>query len=77
MHHVAALAAELRRIHIGRAAIAGHRHHQKVHDGGCQNDVHAMTEDLVVKIYLGKLQRNHPSFLQFLAAYPHAYRDQR
>ena len=34
VHHVARLAAELRRIHVGRAAITGYRNHQQVQDGG-------------------------------------------
>jgi hypothetical protein len=67
MHHVAGLAAELRRIHVRRAAVAGHGDNQQVEDGSHQNDVHAVAEDPVVEIDLGKFQWNMPGLLQHLA----------
>jgi len=48
VHHVARLTAELRRIHVGRAAITGDRDHEQVHDGSHQDDIQSMAEDAVV-----------------------------
>ncbi len=64
VHHVATLPAELRRIHICRAAITGHRDHQQIDDGGCQHNIQAMAEDPVIQIDLGKFGGNLARFLQ-------------
>ena len=77
VHHMAGLAAELRRIHVSRAAIAGHRDHQQVDDGGHQHDVQPVAEDAVVQIDLGKFGRNLPGLLQLSAAQKHAHRNQQ
>ena len=68
MHHVAGLPAELGRIHIGRAAIAGHSDNQQVDDGGDEHDVDAMAEHAVVEIDFRKLRGNLAGFLESLAA---------
>ncbi len=77
MHHVAGLPAELWRIHVRRAPIARHRHHQKVHDRSHQNDVQPMAKDLVVEIDLGKLGGNQSRLLQLSAPQKHAHGNQQ
>ena len=77
VHHMARLPAELRRIHVCRAAIARHRNHQQVHDRRQQNDVDAMTKHAVIEIDLGKRGRNFSGFPQYAAPQVDADRNQR
>ncbi len=58
MHHMAALTAELRRIHIRCAAIAGRSDDEQIDDGGYDHDVNAVAENGIVEIDLGKDGRN-------------------
>src|SRR6266567_374505 len=77
MHYVAGLTAKLRRIHVSRAAITGHRYHKQVHDGSDQHNIQAVTKNPVVKIDFGKLSWDLPCLLQFPAAHKHAHWDQQ
>jgi hypothetical protein len=54
MHDVAGLTAELGRVHVGCAAIAGCRYNKEIEDCGGENDVQAAAEDAVVDVDLGK-----------------------
>ena len=58
MHDMAGLTAKLRRIHVGCATITGNGNHEKVDDGGDENDVEAVAEDAVVEINPGKRNGN-------------------
>ena len=76
-HHVAGCAAELRRIHVLRAVIAGRGDHQEIDDGGHQHNVDAVAEDAIVEIDPGKYGGNLAGFLQRPAAQVHADGDER
>ena len=76
-HHVAGAAAELRRIHIGCAVIAGGGNDEQVHDRGDEHDVEAVAEDAVVEIDPGKLGRDLAGFEQLAAAHPDADGNER
>ena len=77
MHHMAALPAKLRRIHVSRAAITGHGHHQQVDDRRHQHDVQAVAEDVVIQIDLRIRDGNQPGLLELSAPHPYANGDQQ
>ena len=77
LHHVAALPAKLRRIHVRRAAIAGHRDHQQVDDRGHQHDVQTVAEDVVIQIDHRECSGNQAGLFQLPSAHPNAQRDQQ
>ena len=76
-HHVAGCAAELRRIHVLRAVIAGCGDHQEIDDGGHQHNVDAVAEDAIVEVDAGKYSGNLTGFLQCPAAQVDADGDER
>ena len=67
LHHMAGTAAELRRIHVLRAVIAGRGDDEKIDDGENENDVEPVTEVAVVEIDAGKRGGNLAGFLQLSA----------
>jgi len=73
---MARLAAELRRIHVRRAAISGDGHHQQIDNGGQQHNVKSVAKDAIVEIDLGKFGRNLPGLLKHSVAQEHAYRNE-
>ena len=74
---MAGAAAELRRIHILRAVIAGRGHDEEVDDGEYENDIEAVTKDAVVEIDAGKRGGNLAGLLQLSAPYENADGDER
>ena len=63
---MAGLAAKLRRIHVGCAAIAGDGHDKEINDCGHQDDIESMAEHSVIEVDLGKFGRNLAGLLQVL-----------
>src|ERR1035441_10251114 len=58
VHDMARCAAKLRGIHVGRAAVAGNRHNEKVDNGGHQHDIDAVAKHAVAEINFGEFRWN-------------------
>ena len=75
LHHVAGAAAELRRIHVLRAVIAGRGHDEEVDDGEDENDVEPVAKAAVVEIDPGKRGGNLAGLLELPAPHEECRRE--
>ncbi len=71
-HHMAALAAEVRRIHVGDGAIAGRAHNDEVDERGHDDNLDPAPEDRVLEVDLGIDGRDLTERLEMPAPQPDA-----
>ena len=76
MHDMAGLPAEIRRIHVGHAAIARGADDDEVDDGGDDDEVDAVAEDRVGKVDFGIDVGQAIELAQVALTTPHSERDQ-